>query len=293
MNRNHLAIFHAVAEAGSFSRGADRLLVSQPAVSKQVGELEARLGVKLFDRLPKGIRLTEAGSVLAAYARRMLDLEEQAERAMAELRGLTRGRLAIGASTTIGAYLLPEILGQFRRMHPGVELHLEIGNTEDIQHQLIEGRLDLGLTEGLVEDERLEAEVFREDELVVIAPPGHPILAKRRVTAERLAREPLILREPGSGTRAVVERALAAKGISIRPVMSMGSTEAIKRAVAAGVGLAIVSELTVKLETESGRLAIVPLSDLTLRRPLHLLRLRGRDEPAAVKEFLGMMGRGK
>src|SRR5581483_9893903 len=101
--------------------------------------------------------------------------EEQAERAIAELRGLARGRLAIGASTTIGAYLLPEILGQFRRQHPGVELHLEIGNTEDIQHQLVEGRLDLGLTEGLVEDDRLAAEVFREDDLVAIAPPGHPI----------------------------------------------------------------------------------------------------------------------
>ena len=289
MNRNHLALFHAVAEEGSFSRGAERLYISQPAVSKQIAEFEAALKTRLFDRLPQGVRLTAAGEVLAGYARRMAALEDEAARALAELQGLKRGRLVVGASMTIGVYLLPEVFGEFRRRYPGVELHLEIANTEAIQRQLVEGALDIGLTEGLAESPQLEAQVFLEDELVAIAPPDHPILREGPVTAARLCREPLVLREPGSGTRAVVERALAARGLSPRPVMSLGSTEAIKRAVAAGVGLAIVSRLTLSLELEVGRLAVAPLSDLILRRPLHCLRERGRTESRAVAAFRALL----
>lgn len=289
LNRNHLALFHAVAEEGSFSRGAERLFVSQPAVSKQIAELEASLKTRLFDRLPKGVRLTEAGEVLAGYARRMATLEEETERALAELQGLERGRLVVGASLTIGAYVLPEVFGAFRRRYPGIELHLEIANTETIQRLLIEGALDIGLTEGFVEAPELEAQVFWEDELVAIAPPDHPLLREAPVTAARLCREPLVLREVGSGTRAVVERALAERGLAARAVMSLGSTEAIKGAVAAGVGLAVVSRLTLSLELETGRLAAVPLSDLTLRRPLHRLRGRGRHESQAARAFHALL----
>jgi DNA-binding transcriptional LysR family regulator len=286
MNLHHLAVFHAVANERSVSRGAERLRISQPAVSKQILELEESLGLRLLDRLPKGVRLTEAGVLLASYARRMFALEAEATTALADLQELKRGRLAVGASTTIGIYLLPEVFARFRQRHPGIDLHLEIGNTEDIQRQLAENSLDVGLTEGLAEADELDAEVFFMDELVAIVPADHPLLKARSVTAERLCREPFILREPGSGTRAVVERALAKKRLSIKPIMSLGSTEAIKKAVASGVGVAIVSRLAISLELEVKRLAIIPLADFHIARPLHLLRLRGKHETRAAKAFL-------
>ena len=286
MNRNHLALFHAVAEAGSITAGAERLRISQPAVSKQIGELEETLGVRLFDRLPRGIRLTDAGVLLADYARRMSVMEGHAERAIEELRGLKRGCLAIGASTTVGAYLLPLALARFHAMYPGIELRMEIANTQVIQSALMDGTLEMGFTEGRIVSDALETAVFQQDELVAIAPVGHALLSKKRATARELCREPFIMREQGSGTRQVVEAALGAKGISVTPVMSLGSTEAIKRAVMADVGVAIVSRLTVSMELESRLLGIVALNDLAINRPLHRQKLRERSISTPVKEFL-------
>ena len=287
MNLTHLAAFHAVAEAGSVSAGAERLMVSQPAVSKQVRALEQSLGAALFDRLPKGVRLTEAGRALAAHARRLFAEADAAERAVAELRGLRRGRLAVGASMTIGSYLMPDVMARFHRQYPGVELHLEIANSHDVQERLLEHRLDVGLIEGFVESpDELEAEVFASDEMVAVAPAGHPLTKRKSVSARTFCREPFIAREPGSGTRAVVERALAAKGITVTPAMSIGGNQAIKLAVAAGAGVAIVSRLTIAQDLKLGTLAVVRLSDLTIRRPLYRLHPRGRHVSPAVRAFV-------
>ena len=289
MNINHLAIFQAVAEEHSMSRGAERLCISQPAVSKQIKDLEAALGVRLFDRLPRGLRLTQAGEVLAGHARRLFAVEADAERAIAELKGMVQGRLTVGASLTIGDYLLPQILGTYRKKHPGIELYLEIANTQVIQQKLRENLLDVGLTEGFAEEADLDAEVFSEDELVAVVPPGHPLLQEGEVPAARFCAEPFLMREPGSGTREVVERALARCGIAVEPAMSLGSTEAIKRSVAAGLGVAIVSRLALEAEFTLGLLCPVPLSDLTITRPLHLVRLHGRTAGAAVQAFLDLL----
>ena len=289
MNINHLTIFHAVAEEGSMSRGAERLCISQPAVSKQIKDLETALGVTLFDRLPRGLRLTEAGEVLASHARRLFAVEADAERAIAELKGLVQGRLTVGASLTIGDYLLPQLLGGYRKKHPGIELHLEVANTQVIQRKLRENALDIGLTEGFAEDADLIAEVFGKDELVAVVPPGHPLLQESEVPAARFCAEPFLMREPGSGTRQVVERALAERGIVVQPAMSLGSTEAIKRGVAAGLGVAIISKLALETEFSAGRLCPLTLSDLTITRPLHLIRLRGKSEGAAVQAFVQML----
>ena len=161
MNRNHLALFHAVARAGGISRGAELARVSQPAVSKQIKELEDALGIRLLERLPRGTRLTDGGRLLAEYAQRLAALEQEAARAVEEFRGLKRGRLAIGASTTIGAYLLPQALGEFHRRHPDLELQLEIANTQTIQRLLLAGTVELGLTEGLMEAEPLDSKTIR------------------------------------------------------------------------------------------------------------------------------------
>lgn len=289
MNLTHLAAFHAVAEAGSVSAGAERLMVSQPAVSKQVRALERSLGATLFDRLPKGVRLTEAGRALAAHARRLFAEADAGERAVAELRGLRRGRLAVGASMTIGSYLMPAAFARFHRHYPGVELHLEIANSHDVQQRLLEHRLDLGLIEGFVESPELEAEEFAGDEMVAIAPAGHPLTKRKSVSATTFCREPFVAREPGSGTRAVVERALAAKGITVAPAMSLGGNQAIKLAVAAGAGVAIVSRLTIAQDVALGTLSVVPLTDLTIRRPLYRLLPRGKHMSPAVRAFLDLL----
>ena len=290
MNRNHLALFHAVAKAGGISRGAAAARISQPAVSKQVAELEAELGVRLLERLPRGCRLTEAGAVLAAHAERWLSVEAEAGRAIEELRGLRRGRLALGVSLTIAGYLLPDALAAFHRMHPGIELQLEIANTETIQRKLQDGSFELGLTEGLLDAQDLESSVFFRDELVVVAPAGHPLLARGRpATVREMCREPLILREEGSGTRAVVEKALRRRGVKPRPFLSLASPEAIKGCVAAGMGLAIVSRLIVALEVRAGLLGIVPMADLAIDRPLHLRWVRGRGRSPALAAFLEVL----
>jgi DNA-binding transcriptional LysR family regulator len=289
VNLNHLAIFHAVAQAGSMTLGAERLDISQPAASKQVRELERALGVNLFDRIGRRVRLSQAGEILADYARRLFALAHEVEEAMADVRAVRRGRLVVGASTTIGTYLLPGVVAEFWRRHPGVELLVEIENTEQVHRRLAGLELDVGLTEGFVEQEELDAEVFHRDELVVIAPPGHRLAGKPRVPLSALQDEPLILREPGSGTRAVEERALARLKLPVRAAMALGSTEGIKRVVAEGVGLAIVSRLAVHAECAAGTLAVLPVAGLRIERPLHLVRRKGRRDGPALQAFCGVL----
>jgi len=289
MNRNHLALFHAVARAGSISRGAEMARVSQPAVSKQIAELEDALGVQLLERQHRGCRLTEAGAILADYASRWRTVENEAEQAIAEYRGLKRGRLAVGASLTIGGYLLPQAIAEFHRRFPEIELRLEIANTPSIQQALLTGSIELGLTEGLIENDELESTMFFQDELVAVAAPGHPLLKKKNVSVRDICHEPLIQREEGSGTRAVVERALRRKGMKMKPFLSLASPEAIKNMVAAGLGITIVSRLIVELELQTGLLKTIPVNDLTIQRPLHLQRVQHRSQSPAAIKFLDVL----
>jgi len=287
MNLNHLAIFHAVALTGGVGTGAARLHISQSAVSKQLADFENHLGAILFDRLPRGVRLTEAGKLLLGYANRIFSLETEAEQVLGDLHALRRGRVSIGASRTIGGYLLPAILAQFNRLHPDIELTLEVANTAAIQTMLIDGAIDVGFTEGLSRSEALEFSVMAEDELVLIAAPGAQPAGSLAVSA--LHGLPLLMREPGSGTRAVMEQALATHGVVPRSAMTLASTEAIKRMVAAGMGYAFVSALAVSTEVQAGLLTIVPIKGLRIRRPLHRLELKGSWTSPAVTAFLQFM----
>ena len=235
MNMEYLRLFDAVAQAGSITGAAERLFASQPAISRQLARLERNLGVRLFDRMPRGVKLTRAGDLLRGYARRIFSTEVEAAEAIAEFRGLRRGRLHLGASLTIGSYLLPGILAQYCRGYPEIAVTLEIANTHDIQEQLLSAELDMAFTEGLVQSEELEAVVFAHDELIAVAPAGHAITRARRVTAARFCALPLILRERGSGTRLHSERALMQLGLQCRPILELGSAEAIKRAVRNGL----------------------------------------------------------
>jgi DNA-binding transcriptional LysR family regulator len=289
MNRTQLTAFAAVAQAGGFTKGARKLRVSQPAVSLQVSELEAALKAKLFDRLPRGVRLTPAGELLLGYARRIDSLEREAESAVAEMLGLRRGKLVIGASLTIGSYFLPTALGQFRHLYPEIELELEIANTQQIEQALLENRLDLAFTEGLSPKQGLSSQKIRDDRLVPICPPGHPILKLPRITAAIFCQQPLILRELGSGTREVIEDALRKGKHSVKPLMSLGSTEAIKRAVQTGIGLSIVSELAIQSELAAKTLVVVSLKDLAITRTFQLLRPANKSDSPAATAFVDVV----
>jgi DNA-binding transcriptional LysR family regulator len=289
MNLNHLAIFHAVAQTGSMTLGADRLDISQPAVSKQVQELESSLRVHLFDRIGRRVYLSQAGEILADFATKLFALAQEAQQAMSDVRAVGKGNLAIGASTTIGTYLLPGVLAEFWRRYPNVELLVRIENTEQVHRRLANHELEIGLTEGFVEEEELDSEVFHQDQLVVIASPNHRLARKSRVSVSMMQHEPFILREPGSGTRAVEERALKRLKLSVRIVMALGGTEAIKRVVAEGVGLAIVSRLSVQTECPAGVLVVLPVQGLALERPLHLVRRKGRRDAPALQAFCNVL----
>ena len=292
LNLNHLRIFQAVLDHGSITGAALALRISQPAVSRQLAEFEDALGTHLFDRLPRGVRPTAAGEALGERARRIFAEERAAEHELGELLGLRRGRLAVGASTTIGSYVVPQVLGDFVRLHPDIAIDLQIGNTRAIQNDLLEGRLDVGLTEGFADAEGLDTDVFLHDEMVLVAGPGGaggPLAGVESVAAARLETVPFIVREPGSGTREVIEAALAERGVAVRPSMVLGSTEAIKNAVALGLGVAIVSRLTIALECETGRLREVTVSDLRIRRALHCMTLRGKRPSPATTEFLALL----
>ncbi len=292
MNLNQLRVFHAVAVAESITGAARALQVSQPAVSKQLGELEGALGARLVDRLPRGVRLTSAGRALSEHAARIFGIERVAEVELAALLGVRRGRLSIGASTTVGSYLVPRVLGAFHRAHAELGLELEIGNTSAVYELVRQQRVELGLTEGLVTDDDLLVHVFDEDEMVVVAAPGDPLLARGKVSAKELVKLPFVMREVGSGTREVVEAALEKRGLSVEPVMSLGSTEAVKSAVRARLGIAVVSRLALELELRSGSLVAVDVADLAIRRSLHLVELRGKSRSPAAARFVELLGAG-
>jgi DNA-binding transcriptional LysR family regulator len=291
LNFTQLAAFHAVAEAGSVSRAAVALGVSQPAVSKQVKLLERTVGAELFERTVRGVRLTAAGEVLADYARRIYGLAREAEQAMDDLQSLRRGRLVIGASPTVGTYLLPELLVRFRQRFPGVHLALEIENGRALQRRLAEGQLDFGLSEVEPQRQELEGRPFLTDRLVAVASRKHPLARAKRVTLARLCAEPFVVRETGSTTKSLVERLLAGRGLSVHPALSVGSTEAIKRAVAAGLGVAIISALAAGPELAARRLVELRVADLKLSRPLYHLRLRGKRQSKAAVAFLCLVDR--
>ena len=276
MNLHHLRLFAAVVDEGGFTRAAARLNLSQPAISKSLTELERQLHVTLLDRSGRSIHLTDAGRTLYARARELFGVELVAEQELRELRGLKRGVLRIGASTTIATYVLPAILGRFHLRHPRVRIQTASANTRAVLRMLLESRVDLALVEGPVSDPRVEIRPWREDELVVIAAPGHPLVGQQPVTPARLVPELMLVREPGSGTRTVSRRELARHGIHLANTMRVGGTEAIKQAVAAGLGLAIVSRAAAVDELALGKLTVLPVTGLEIRRTFTELRVRGR-----------------
>jgi len=284
-----LRTFKTVADLNSFSLAAQRLKLSQPSVSYQVKELEETLGLPLLDRLGKRVQLTEAGTLLYGYARRMLDVLDEVTVAIEEIRGIKRGSLRVGASTTVGIYLLPAALGAFKKLHPGLVISLEIGTRTRVQEQVLRNELDLAVVGPASKDPELAIIPFLSDELVVVAPAGHPLASSRSLGLKELADQPFIMREVASGSRLSFEKAARKAGARLKVAMELGSNGAIKHAVESGLGLAVISRYACALEFSSGRLVELDVRGFPIRRDWHIVHLRRRRLPASVRSFIDFL----
>ncbi len=265
-----VVVFRAVAEQRSFRKAAEELYLTQPAVSLQIKALEEDLGVQLFDRTGAQITLTAAGRILLGYAHQLSSLVAQTEHDMAALNGDYAGNLALGASTTIAQYVLPRLLAEFRREHPGVHPTLISGNTEQIVDALETQRIALGFIEGPARSRDVKTQPFLEDELVLIASTAHELAERSLTSCAEVAAAPLLMRERGSGTRHVIEMALERQGVkrsSLQIVMELDSTEAIKSAVEAGLGIGFVSRWAIAKDMRlDNSFKIVEVEGLRVRR---------------------------
>lgn len=289
----HLRAFCAVVEHDGFGAAAEVLQSTQPAVSLHVRALERQYGLPLLQRLSRGVRLTEAGA--AVYTRATIVLRELAalDEEMSALKGLRGGRLAIGASTTIANYVLPALIGAFKARYPDVTIALEVENTEAIAGAVAAHRLTLGFIEGPVPAPHaaaLDVAPFRPDELVLVVAGTGPLAARASISLDELVALPFLAREPGSGTRKVIEEALRAAGASVRAYLELGHTEAIKTAVALGQGVSILSRHAVARECRAGELRILPIDGLRLERMLTAIVPRGVRPTPAEQAFLQLAG---
>jgi DNA-binding transcriptional LysR family regulator len=287
MTLRQFEVFLAVARARSFRRAAETLNLSQPTLSQHVRELEVALGARLFDRLGRAVHLTEAGRILEEHATRLFATLTDARHAIADLQGLERGTLAIGASTTPGIYVLPGVLGVYRQRYPAIEVSLQLGNSAQIEPLVRAGELDLGVVGhggARATEASLAARV--EDELVLVVGPTHAWARRRDIAPGELAGQPLLLREPGSATRDVTERALADAGVAYRPGMVLPHTEAIKQGVLAGLGVAFVSVYAIRGEQAAGWLRPLRVRGLRIVRHFHLIHHAGRRPSTAARAFI-------
>lgn len=284
LNLHLLRFFSAVAQTGSFSRAADELNVSQPAISRGVRDFELQVGCRLLDRGPRGVRLTREGDALFRHAKTLFAMERAAEDELRALRGLGSGALRIGASTTIATYMLPKYLGAFNRAHPSIELSITSENTRSIAGLLIEHKIDVALVEGPVDVPCIVSEAWIADEMVLITSAGHAFVHDDvPIDPVRLDGETFIFREPGSGSREVVAEALKANGVNPIRRLDVGSTEAIKQLVASGVGVAITSVATIRDQVALGTLVAVPIRQMRVERTLWRLSVPGRlANPATI-----------
>ncbi len=286
MTLEQLRIFIAVAEREHMTRAAEALNVTQSAASAAIAVLEGRHGVALFDRVGRGIALTEAGRQFLAAARGVLAAADEAEQALSDLAGLKRGRLRLAASHTLAGYWLPRHLAAFRELYPGVEIDLALDNTEGAARRLRDGRAELAFVEGVVEDPTLEARPVAADRLLLIA--ARPAA---RFDGSDLRTARWVMREPGSGTRSSLERALRDQGVdpdALDVALTAPSNEAVRSAVEAGAGIAALSSLVVESSLAVGALHALPFA--LPERPLFALHRHGRSRSRASAALLDLIG---
>lgn len=283
-----LQVFESVARHLSHSRAAAELYLSQPAVSMQIKQTETVLGLALFEQVGKRLFLTEAGHELLRYSRNILHQLEEMEAVFSEMKGLSRGHLDIAVVSSAN-YFMPQLLARFFQRHPGIQVSLQVANRDAVIRQLEENRADLAIMGRPPEGVEMQADSFLQNPLVIIAAPGHPLAGQQHIRPEQLAKETFLLREPGSGTRSVVERFFANNRIPLQTSMEMDTNEAIKQSVQAGMGLGVISLQSIELELETGRLVVLDAEHFPIMRHwyiVHRTRKRLSGAAQALKRFL-------
>lgn len=283
-----LKVFASVANNLSFTRAAEELHLTQPAVSMQVKQLESQLDSRLFEQLGKKIYLTEAGEEVYQYSRQIAQQLDEMETVLANLKGLGRGKLRISVATTAN-YFAPRLLAAFCKLYPGVNVILNVTNRQTLLQQLNDNLVDMVIMGQPPAEMDLEAAAFMDNPLVVIAPPDHPLVSERNIPIKRLEQESFLLRELGSGTRSAMQRFFEQHDITLTTSMEVSSDEAIKQSVQAGLGLGILSQDAIRMEQDMGKLAVLDIEGFPMLRQWYLVHRKGKrlaNIAVAFRDFL-------
>jgi len=282
---HQLQVFEAVARQGSFTRAAEELLLTQPTVSQQIKQLTKAIGMPLFEQIGKRLYLTDAGREVLAVSRDISERFDQLEMTLANLKGLKQGNLRLAATTT-AKYFVPRILGPFRHKYPGIKISLQVTNQAKVLERLADNLDDLYFTGQPPEGLDINLRPVLDNPLVVIAPHKHPLVHEKNIALQRLADEPLILRESGSGTRASIERFFAENRISMNVEMEIGSNEAIKQAVVGGLGISILSRYALSLEDPKGPLQVLDVEGFPIYRHWYVIYPASKQLSVVAQTFL-------
>lgn len=294
LNLNQLRIFHSVATLLSFTRAAEKLHLTQPGISKHIGALEAHYGNQLFDRLGKKVALTQAGEILFEAITKMFHLIDEADTRISDLKGLAGGRLNIGASIMIGTYILPKVLAKFKQRHPAVDIAIDISLSEQIENKVLSNALEVGLIGHHASDIRLVVQRFKRDKMALIVSADHDWAGRKSpVDLRELLDQPFLLPQQGSGTRKILEVLFQQSGMKPKQTMELGTTEGVKKAVEAGLGISILSDHIVQSELANGRIKSLKVKGAGLRRDLYVVYRKDRYLSAATQTFLKYLAHDK
>jgi DNA-binding transcriptional LysR family regulator len=288
MDVRDLQIFLSVSKHLNYTRAGEEINLSQPSVSVRIHHLESELRVKLFEQLGKKVVLTDAGQLLVPYANRVIAAIDDAHHAIDELQGLERGSLRIGASTTPGMYLVPQVVARFKRSHPKIDIHLRIKDTREVEDGVLNNEFDFGFVGGHLAAAEVSAHAWLTDELLLVVSPDHRLTNKKTVRKQDLEGESFIVRESGSATRATIVTQLQQANFELETVIEMENPESIKKAVQSGLGIAFISKFAIATELKAKTLTAIRVRDLTINRELKIVHRKDKHLSRAAVAFIEM-----
>ena len=288
MDVRDLQIFLSVSKHLNYTRAGEEINLSQPSVSVRIRQLESELRVKLFEQLGKKVVLTDAGQLLVPYANRVIAAVDDAHHAVDELQGLERGSLRIGASTTPGMYLVPQVVARFKRSHPKIDIHLRIKDTREVEDGVLSNEFDFGFVGGHLAAAEVSAHAWLTDELLLVVSPDHRLTNKKTVRKQDLEGESFIVRESGSATRATIVTQLQQANFELETVIEMENPESIKKAVQSGLGIAFISKFAIATELKAKTLTAIRVRNLTINRELKIVHRKDKHLSRAAVAFIEM-----